>query len=49
MVEHITDEVMVIYLGRCVEKGSKEEIFNNPRHSYTQALLSAMPHLKPHR
>lgn len=32
VVEHIADEVMVMYLGRCVEKGSKDAIFNNPRH-----------------
>ncbi len=37
VVEHIADEVMVMYLGRCVEKGSKDQIFTNPRHPYTQA------------
>ena len=47
VVEHIADEVMVMYLGRCVEKGSKEAIFSNPRHPYTQALLSATPRLNP--
>ncbi|AOM42924.1 dipeptide ABC transporter ATP-binding protein [Xenorhabdus hominickii] len=47
VVEHIADEVMVMYLGRCVEKGSKETIFTNPRHPYTQALLSATPRLNP--
>lgn len=47
VVEHIADEVMVMYLGRCVEKGTKEQIFNNPRHPYTQALLSATPRLNP--
>ncbi|CAO98441.1 dipeptide ABC transporter ATP-binding subunit DppF [Erwinia tasmaniensis] len=47
VVEHIADEVMVMYLGRCVEKGSKEAIFANPRHPYTQALLSATPRLNP--
>ncbi|MBC8946416.1 MULTISPECIES: dipeptide ABC transporter ATP-binding subunit DppF [Xenorhabdus] len=47
VVEHIADEVMVMYLGRCVEKGAKEAIFNNPRHPYTQALLSATPRLNP--
>ncbi|ADP10763.1 dipeptide transporter ATP-binding subunit [Erwinia sp. Ejp617] len=49
VVEHIADEVMVMYLGRCVEKGSKEAIFANPRHPYTQALLSATPRLNPDR
>ncbi len=47
VVGHIADEVMVMYLGRCVEKGSKDAIFNNPRHPYTQALLSATPRLNP--
>lgn len=47
VVEHIADEVMVMYLGRCVEKGTKEQIFNNPLHPYTQALLSATPRLNP--
>ncbi|ASN17056.1 MULTISPECIES: dipeptide ABC transporter ATP-binding subunit DppF [Pantoea] len=47
VVEHIADDVMVMYLGRCVEKGSKEAIFANPRHPYTQALLSATPRLNP--
>lgn len=47
VVEHIADEVMVMYLGRCVEKGTKAQIFNHPRHPYTQALLSATPRLHP--
>ncbi|AOV95569.1 dipeptide ABC transporter ATP-binding protein [Edwardsiella hoshinae] len=47
VVEHIADEVMVMYLGRCVEKGSKAQVFGNPRHPYTQALLSATPRLNP--
>ena len=47
VVEHIADEVMVMYLGRCVEKGTKDQIFNNPRHPYTRALLSATPRLNP--
>ena len=47
VVEHIADDVMVMYLGRCVEHGTKEAIFANPRHPYTQALLSATPRLNP--
>ncbi|MDH2998814.1 dipeptide ABC transporter ATP-binding protein [Pasteurellaceae bacterium LFhippo2] len=47
VVEHIADEVMVMYLGRCVEKGDTKTIFGNPRHPYTQALLSATPRLEP--
>ncbi|MXP56413.1 peptide ABC transporter ATP-binding protein [Pantoea sp. Mhis] len=45
VVQHIADEIIVIYLGYCIEKGSKEVIFSNPRHPYTQALLSAVPYL----
>lgn len=45
VVEHIADEVMVMYLGRCVEQGDTKTIFGNPRHPYTQALLSATPRL----
>ena len=45
VVEHIADEVMVMYLGRCVEQGSTKQIFENPQHPYTQALLSATPRL----
>ncbi|OOF65696.1 peptide ABC transporter ATP-binding protein [Rodentibacter sp. Ppn85] len=47
VVEHIADEVMVMYLGRCVEKGTTTQIFSNPQHPYTQALLSATPRLSP--
>ncbi|MEQ4924514.1 dipeptide ABC transporter ATP-binding subunit DppF [Proteus hauseri] len=47
VVEHIADEVIVMYLGRCVEKGTKAQIFDNPQHPYTQALLSATPRLTP--
>ncbi|MDG6895782.1 peptide ABC transporter ATP-binding protein [Volucribacter amazonae] len=48
VVEHIADEVMVMYLGRCVEQGTVQQIFSRPRHPYTQALLSATPRLSPH-
>lgn len=47
VVEHIADEVMVMYLGKVVEKASKEAIFSEPMHPYTQALLSATPRLNP--
>lgn len=47
VVKHIADEVMVMYLGRCVEQGTTEQIFNKARHPYTQALLSATPQLSP--
>ncbi len=45
VIEHLADEVMVMYLGRVVEQGTKEAIFGRPLHPYTQALLSATPRL----
>ena len=45
VVKHIADDVMVMYLGRCVEQGDVKTIFENPKHPYTQALLSATPKL----
>lgn len=47
VVEHIADNVMVMYLGKVVEQGSKEELFNNHKHPYTLALLSSTPQLSP--
>lgn len=47
VVKHIADEVMVMYLGKPVETGPRDEIFNTPRHPYTRALLSATPVADP--
>ncbi|MDH2436540.1 peptide ABC transporter ATP-binding protein [Pokkaliibacter plantistimulans] len=47
VVEHIADEVMVMYLGKVVEKGPTATIFDDPRHPYTRALLSSTPRLDP--
>jgi dipeptide transport system ATP-binding protein len=49
VVRHIADDVVVMYLGRPVETGPKEEVFAGPRHPYTKALLSATPSADPGR
>lgn len=43
VVKHISDEIMVMYLGHCVERTSSDELFANPLHPYTKALLAAIP------
>ena len=43
VVKHISDNIMVMYLGRCVELASSDELFEHPMHPYTKALLAAIP------
>lgn len=46
VVQHICDEVVVMYLGRIVEQADRKTIFSQPKHPYTKALLSAVPSAK---
>ncbi|MGJ8628733.1 MAG: dipeptide ABC transporter ATP-binding protein [Sulfitobacter sp.] len=47
VVRHVADEVIVMYLGRAVEKGSRDAVFSGAFHPYTKALLSATPQADP--
>lgn len=47
IVRHVADQMAVMYLGRFIEQGDSQQIFNHPRHPYTAALLSANPSPDP--
>ncbi len=43
VVKHISQEIVVMYLGKCVEKAKTRDLFSNPKHPYTKALLASIP------
>lgn len=49
VVEHVADDVLVMYLGKAVEIAPKEKLYSFPKHPYTKALLSATPSVNPEK
>ena len=49
VVKYISDKVMVMYLGEVVEYGTVEDVYNSPKHPYTEALLASQPSMDPSR
>lgn len=47
VIKYLSDRIAIMYLGEVVEIGTTEEIFKNPKHPYTKALLSSVPELNP--
>ena len=49
VIEHVSDSVIIMYLGRMVEKAKTEDLFLSPLHPYTQALLNGLTHFDKRR
>jgi len=49
VIQHMCDDIAVMYMGKIVEQADRESLFNDPKHPYTQALLSAVPSADPNR
>ncbi len=49
VIEHVSDRIGVMYLGRIVELAATDELYKSPRHPYTEALLNAIPHPDPNQ
>ncbi len=49
VIQHVCERIAVMYKGKIVEEGARDEIIDNPQHLYTQSLLSAVPEPDPHR
>jgi peptide/nickel transport system ATP-binding protein len=49
VVQHVSDRVMIMYLGKVVEIGDVRDIYRTPRHPYTKALLASRPSMDPER
>ena len=49
VVKYISDKVMVMYLGEVVEYGTVEDVYNSPKHPYTEALISSVPVPNPQK
>jgi peptide/nickel transport system ATP-binding protein len=47
VIRHLCDNIAIMYKGRYVEQGTKEDIFNNPQHIYTKRLIAAIPDIEP--
>jgi len=49
VVKHVSDRIAIMYLGHVVETGDADDVYHQPRHPYTRALISAIPRPVPHR